>query len=247
MPEAICPNGHLSDTADYCDQCGARIGGDPAPAPGPASPTGAASGGPSGATGPCPACAAPNAEGDRFCEACGYDMTLGPPGAASPAPTPDPTPGAPSPVQAAPTPATPSRPMPPKTAAAIPTWELVAAADQDYYDRMQAADIPFPAVYPERTFCLTTLRCVIGRRSVSRGINPEVDLSGAPEDPGVSHLHAVLVGSPDGGWSIIDPGSSNGTFLNDSADPIAKNSAVHLTDGDQLHIGAWTTLTLRQV
>jgi len=29
MAEAICPNGHLSDTADYCDQCGAKIGGRP--------------------------------------------------------------------------------------------------------------------------------------------------------------------------------------------------------------------------
>jgi len=29
MAEAICPNGHLSDTSDYCDQCGAKIGGDP--------------------------------------------------------------------------------------------------------------------------------------------------------------------------------------------------------------------------
>jgi pSer/pThr/pTyr-binding forkhead associated (FHA) protein len=119
-------------------------------------------------------------------------------------------------------------------------------ADRDYYDRMQAEEIPFPAVYPDRIFSLTTLRAVIGRRSASRGINPEIDLSGAPEDPGVSHMHAVLVGSPEGGWTLIDPGSANGTFLNDSTDPIDTNRAVPVSDGDRIHMGAWTTLTLRK-
>ena len=119
-------------------------------------------------------------------------------------------------------------------------------ADRDYYDRMQAEEIPFPAVYPDRVFSLTTLRAVIGRRSTSRGINPEIDLSGAPEDPGVSHMHAVLVGSPEGGWTLIDPGSANGTFLNDSTDPIDTNRAVPVSDGDRIHMGAWTTLTLKR-
>jgi pSer/pThr/pTyr-binding forkhead associated (FHA) protein len=129
---------------------------------------------------------------------------------------------------------------------AAPTWQAVVVADRDYYDRMQAEEIPFPAVYPDRVFSLTTLRVVIGRRSASRGINPEIDLSGAPEDPGVSHMHAVLVGSPEGGWTLIDPGSANGTFLNDSSDPIDTNKAVPVADGDRIHMGAWTTLTLRK-
>ena len=113
-------------------------------------------------------------------------------------------------------------------------------------DLHQCVEIPFPAVYPDRVFSLTTLRAVIGRRSASRGINPEIDLSGAPEDPGVSHMHAVLVGSPEGGWTLIDPGSANGTFLNDSTDPIDTNKAVPVADGDRIHMGAWTTLTLRR-
>ncbi|HYR61351.1 MAG TPA: FHA domain-containing protein [Actinomycetota bacterium] len=125
-------------------------------------------------------------------------------------------------------------------------WQAVVVADRDYYDRMQAEEIPFPAVYPDRVFTLTTSRSVIGRRSTSRGINPEIDLSGAPEDPGVSHMHAVLVGSPEGGWTIIDPGSANGTFLNESSDPIPNNLAVPVADGDRIHMGAWTTLTLHK-
>jgi hypothetical protein len=259
MAEAICPNGHLSDTADYCDQCGAKIGGDPtaaAPAPAGAPAVSEAASGPTKA---CPACGAPNAEGDKFCEVCGYDMALGAPSASSPAPAPVGASAPPeaaaaaSPVEAAaPAPATPAS-SPFSTPAvtsgrafAPPTWQAIVVADRDYYDRMQAEEIPFPAVYPDRVFSLTTLRAVIGRRSTSRGINPEIDLSGAPEDPGVSHMHAVLVGNPEGGWTLIDPGSANGTFLNDSTDPIDTNRAVPVSDGDRIHMGAWTTLTLRK-
>ncbi|MEA2532537.1 MAG: hypothetical protein QOJ93_348 [Actinomycetota bacterium] len=260
MAEAICPNGHLSDTADYCDQCGAKIGGDPtAAAPAPAGAP-AASEASSGPTKACPACGAPNAEGDKFCEVCGYDMALGAPGASSPAPAPVGASAPPeaaaaaSPVEAAsPAPGAAPSSSPFSTPAvtsgrafAPPTWQAIVVADRDYYDRMQAEEIPFPAVYPDRVFSLTTLRAVIGRRSTSRGINPEIDLSGAPEDPGVSHMHAVLVGSPEGGWTLIDPGSANGTFLNDSTDPIDTNRAVPVSDGDRIHMGAWTTLTLRK-
>ena len=272
MAEAICPNGHLSDTADYCDQCGAKIGGDPnAPALAAASAVGAApapSAAAAGLTIACPACGAPNAEGDKFCEVCGYDMALGAPGgvpdpaaamataAISPGETSSPSPGAapvapPETTSGTPAPTPPSSAFSTPAAAsgrafATPTWEAVVVADRDYYDRMQAEEIPFPAVYPDRVFTLTTLRAVIGRRSASRGIKPEIDLSGAPEDPGVSHMHAVLVGSPEGGWTLIDPGSANGTFLNDSNDPIDTNKAVPVTDGDRIHMGAWTTLTLRK-
>jgi len=84
MAEAICPNGHLSDTADYCDQCGAKIGGDPSIAAAPAAAATSAPAAPAaaGPTRACPACGAPNAEGDKFCEVCGYDMALGAPGTA---------------------------------------------------------------------------------------------------------------------------------------------------------------------
>jgi len=248
MSEAICPQGHLSDTADYCDQCGARIGGDPAAAgapPDPDGPPAGLQGGPApaaatsaapAATKPCPVCNTANAADDRYCESCGYDFTMRPPVAPS-LPAPDFAGATPSAAEAA------AAAAPPAAAA----WEAVVVADQAYYDRMQAEDIAFPVVCPDRRFSLAADRIVIGRRSVSRGINPEIDLSGAPEDVGVSHLHAVLVGNAEGGWSIIDPGSANGTFLNDSTDPIQTNLAVPLSDGDRIHMGAWTTLTLKKL
>ncbi|MDR2986709.1 MAG: FHA domain-containing protein [Nocardiopsaceae bacterium] len=81
----------------------------------------------------------------------------------------------------------------------------------------------------------------VGRRSVSRGLEPEIDLAGPPTDPGISHLHAVLVAQP-GGWAVLDPGSSNGTQVN-GAD-IEPGVAVPLHPGDQICIGAWTVLTI---
>jgi pSer/pThr/pTyr-binding forkhead associated (FHA) protein len=83
----------------------------------------------------------------------------------------------------------------------------------------------------------------IGRRSPSRGLEPEIDLSGPPADPGVSHLHAVLIADEDGGWTVFDPGSANGTQVNGRE--MAPGSRVRLRDGDRISLGAWTVLTIR--
>ena len=80
----------------------------------------------------------------------------------------------------------------------------------------------------------------IGRHSTSSGIDPEIDLSVPPADPGVSRLHAVLLRSPDGSWSVVDPGSANGTEVNGSEIP--QGQPVPLRDGDRIHLGAWTEL-----
>lgn len=67
----LCPDGHASESTDYCDVCGAPIAAAttapapaavPAPAPTPVT---------------CPHCDAPAASGALFCENCGYDFTTG--------------------------------------------------------------------------------------------------------------------------------------------------------------------------
>jgi hypothetical protein len=127
---------------------------------------------------------------------------------------------------------------------------VVVTADRAYYDRMrQAADpeaqaVPFPAFCPERRFTLDGASVLVGRRSRSRGVEPGIDLTGPPEDSGVSHTHALLLAGP-AGWSIVDLDSANGTYLNDSTDPLAPNEPVALRPGDRIHVGAWTTLTLQ--
>ena len=66
-----------------------------------------------------------------------------------------------------------------------------------------------------------------------------------PADPAVSHSHAMLVAQPGGGWAVVDLGSANGTYVNGGGTPIAENVPVPIGDGDRIHVGAWSTLTLR--
>ncbi len=223
-----CPQGHTSEATDYCDQCGARIGGAPGAAPDPTpAPAPAAAG-----RRVCPNCKASNDDGPRYCEGCGYDFVSG---VVPVLDLPPPVAGAPS-----------AAPVAPVAPAAPAPWEVVVRADRAYYDRNHVDSVPFPVACPERHFDLTGDRQVIGRRSASRGITPELDLTGAPQDAAISHVHAILVNDPAAGWSIVDPGSSNGTYINGGTDAIPVNTPVALDDGDEVHIGAWTTLVLHR-
>ncbi len=265
-----CPVGHESAASDYCDQCGRRIGGAAETSPGgtgsaapgsaAAGPNGGAAGGP--VTGePCPQCGTPRS--GRFCEVCRFDFVSKVPtapaaepgsaaGGASPASPPASTQtGA---TAQPPPPASAQTGAAPPASPAGPAWSAVVTADRDYFDRVvasggpEAAAISFPPYCPERRFQLGTARAgqekQIGRRSVSRGIDPEIDLTGPPADPGVSRLHAVLIGQADGGWAVLDPGSENGTLVNDKEITIGVQIPLH--DGDRIHLGAWTGITIRR-
>jgi FHA domain-containing protein len=212
-----CTEDHAAATGEYCDVCGLRLRGaqaDAAPPPAPAE--------------RCPSCGA--AREGRFCEVCGYDSALGPP---------------PEGVADAPEP---QAPPPQKPTAAA--WAVVVRADRAWFEEVVRRDGPdagglqFPAFSTERRFVLDGTQLAIGRRSRSRGIEPEIDLSAPPVDPGVSALHALLVGRADGGWNVVDLDSTNGTVVGDGPDPIPPNTPVPLADGDVVKVGAWTTITL---
>ncbi|NUR59773.1 MAG: FHA domain-containing protein [Catenulispora sp.] len=135
------------------------------------------------------------------------------------------------------------------TAAATGTqWVAIASADRAYYDAVVAEGeidptaYPFPAYCPDRHFTLTGGTVRIGRTGKRGAV--EIDLSGPPTDPGVSHLHAVFQQRPDGGWSVVDLESMNGTVLNDDTAPIPPNQAFPVEVGHRVHVGVWTTLTL---
>jgi hypothetical protein len=223
-----CPNGHQSATTDYCDQCGARIGsgaGEPAapsPAPTPPADPPAASGAPATA---CPNCQSAAGPDDKFCEVCGYDFVTGN------------LPAAPQPVPA------PAAPTGPAAVTSAAPWQAVVTADREYYGRSGTDDeLPFPDHCPERVFWLNQDEILIGRHSQSRGINPQIDLSGAPEDTAISRAHAILRRQPDGSFVVIDPGSTNGVMLNDDPEPLTHNVARPIQDGDRLYLGAWTRI-----
>lgn len=131
-------------------------------------------------------------------------------------------------------------------------WTAVIGPDREYFRAMmqrsgpEATGLNLPAYSPEQQLSLSGNQITIGRRRHSTGESPDIDLSVPPEDPGVSHQHAVLVHQPDGTWSVVDQNSTNGTTLNGAEDPIQPYVPVPLKDGDRVHVGAWTTITIRR-
>jgi len=296
----ICPAGHVSLASDYCDTCGALIGGAPVTAATGASGgagASAAASPPAANTDPCPGCGA--AQAGRFCEECGYDFELAalvPAGTVSAAATATQTsdPGAPDLLAA--------------TVAAEPDFDLDAAleaaesaaasagpavaagngsatgfgnaapaeeeeaeaestvivlgtgaqldliavvnADLSYYQAQVArgdiieSEFPFPKFPGERRIALDVGQVRIGRSSASRGLAVEIDLTGPPLDPAISHLHAQLLRQPDHTWTLVDLNSANGTRLNDAEEPIPAETEVPVSVGDRIHLGVWTTITL---
>ncbi|WP_247746767.1 FHA domain-containing protein, partial [Streptomyces oryzae] len=129
-------------------------------------------------------------------------------------------------------------------------WTAMVGPDREYFAAMmqrsgpEAAALNLPAYSPEQQLPLTGPQVTIGRRRASTGVAPDIDLGRPPEDPGVSHQHAVLVQQPDGSWSVVDQDSTNGTTINGAEDPIQPFVPVPLKEGDRVHVGAWTTITL---
>ncbi|THA72135.1 FHA domain-containing protein [Streptomyces sp. A0958] len=131
-------------------------------------------------------------------------------------------------------------------------WTAFIAPDREYFLAMmqrsgpEATGLNLPAYSPEQQLALTGSQITIGRRRHSTGESPDIDLSVPPEDPGVSHQHAVLVQQPDSSWAVVDQNSTNGTTVNGAEEPIQPYVPVPLQDGDQVHVGAWTTITIRR-
>jgi FHA domain len=230
-----CPAGHDSESTDFCDVCGMRVdrpaqASAPVPAPAAQDRAGPAQAAPAPAA---PAQAGPG-QADPGRPAAGPGGVAAAPGYVATAPG-----------QAVAGPGGSAAPG----AAATAEWTAVVTADRAYFDSVIAASGPdaaavqFPAYCPERRFRLLGPEMRIGRRSPSRGLEPEIDLTGPPADPGVSHLHAVLIFDQDGGWTVFDPGSANGTLVNGRE--MAAGSRLRLRDGDHICVGAWTRLTIR--
>jgi FHA domain-containing protein len=253
-----CPRCGVPRDGQFCEDCGWNFadGAGPAPtrydlpptppaSPAPSPPVSSAPAPPQSAS-PAPAPPSPLPS---------QSASPGAPPASAPLPSqPAPSASAPAvPSQSAPPesaslPSQPSpAPAPEDGARAAGTWSAMVTADRDYYEAVLAASGPdatidFPAYCPERRFRLSGSEMRIGRRSASRGIEPEIDLTGPPADPGVSRLHAVLIAAPDGTWSVLDPGSANGTLVNGRE--IRPNEPVTLREGDRVNLGAWTVLVV---
>jgi hypothetical protein len=126
-------------------------------------------------------------------------------------------------------------------------WAAEVSADRAYYDRLAPDGVAFPDAQFTSVIPLLASEVVIGRRSDSRDLRPAIDLSGELADPGVSHRHAILVRGPDDEYQVVDVGSTNGTTMNEATTPIAPETPVRLHDGDRIHLGAWTTISIRLI
>lgn len=197
----------------------------------------------------CPHCSSELEADARFCEVCGYDPTTG---SLPAAPVPQPVLLPPAPLPATLT-AAPDMPHP-ASASSVPAGipgaqgasRLIAVltADRAYYDSQQAGEVQFPVGAPPRHIELPAGPATIGRRSRTLGTAPAVDLAVPPEDPAVSHTHASLLPGDDGTWTLVDHGSTNGTYLNESIESLTPNLPRGVRPGDRIYVGAWTCITL---
>ena len=236
-PTYTCPEGHESTAADYCDTCGAPIGGAGSGATPPAAATAAPAPAASTATKPCPSCDEPNAADSLFCEDCGYDFTTGQmpaPSAAVP-----PTGGSPG---AAPSSLSIDGPAP-------VTWVAELWVDAAWYEaNRESATDPCPSAGMPRVVGLVgTGPHLVGRPSQSRGIAPQLDCT---PDTGVSRRHAQLLLDQDR-WYLEDLGSTNGSFVGAGAGPvpdvpIPPGQRREVGDGDRIYVGTWTRIVIRR-
>jgi hypothetical protein len=258
---ATCPRGHTSDSTDYCDVCGALItpsggsgaeagpgaGGAAAATASPEAPdrAGTSTGAAEAAGVPCPRCGTTNLPSAGFCEDCGLNFS-DPAAVAAATPASGSTGSTPASAGAAHA----ARPAPPAAAAPAPSgWQVRVIADRAYFDRTDAGDgeITFPPDCPERVIPLRVGAVTIGRRSHDSGAAPVIDLAGPPEDIGVSHAHAALTQRPDGQWEVTDTNSTNGTYIGDADAPLTPGEPIGVSEGDEIHVGAWSTIILSRV
>ncbi|MET3131471.1 hypothetical protein AAKU55_001733 [Oxalobacteraceae bacterium GrIS 1.11] len=223
---SICSQGHQSSDADYCSECGVRIG---APSLTAAAPAGDAI---------CSDCGTPRVGGSRYCEVCRYDFqgkssyATAPALATALAPT---LPAAPVPAAApiaAPIPAPAAAPF-----LAPPQWNVEIIVDPALAaDAATAAQCPVGAAM--RIFPLDLAENLVGRRSDVKGVYPEIPV----DDPGVSRRHLKLNRQPDGAYAALDLGSTNGSIMNGAT--LEPGVSTLLKPGDEIIVGSWTKLRI---
>jgi FHA domain len=121
---------------------------------------------------------------------------------------------------------------------------LVLDADRGHWDRVVGSGEPaFPAVAPTLTFELRGEAATLGRVRSGAPVDVDLALTGAAADPAVSH-HQCEFERDGSHWLVRDAESSNGTWINDAAEPLAAGEAHRLADGDRILMGAWTCLTV---
>ena len=125
-------------------------------------------------------------------------------------------------------------------------WVAEIWVDPDFF-ATQESDEPCPSPGMPVVAPLWDSSLLIGRRSASRNIHPQVDCGA---DHGVSRRHAQL--TTDGQrWWVEDLQSSNGTFVGPAGAPIPTvpippGQRIEFAPGDRVYVGAWTRIVVRK-
>jgi len=179
-----------------------------------------------------------------FCEACGYDFTTGTMPRSETSTNPldlgaSPTGAA---VPGSLSPSAPDSVAPPVAV----EWVAEVWVDPDWYAD-QESDDPCPSPGLPVVVPLRTQSLMIGRRSKSRNINPEIECA---SDVGVSRRQAQL--TTDGQrWWVEDLQSSNGTYVGAASGPLPTEALQpgqrrELAEDDRIYLGAWTRIVVRR-
>lgn len=124
-------------------------------------------------------------------------------------------------------------------------WVVEIWIDPQWYDA-QDSDETCPSPAPPDIVRITGSSALIGRRSSSRGVTPDIDCG---IDTGVSRRQALLAG--DGRrWWIEDLDSANGTYVAQATGPLPTTplkagQREEIDAGDRVYLGAWTRLVVR--
>jgi pSer/pThr/pTyr-binding forkhead associated (FHA) protein len=123
------------------------------------------------------------------------------------------------------------------TGARPASWEVTIAIDP----ALKSEESPVaPANIEAHTIRLHADSNLIGRKSEKRAIFPEIALD---FDDAVSHRHAMLMRTREGGLALRDLGSANGTKLNGME--IQPLTDTVLKNGDDITLGHWTRISIR--
>jgi hypothetical protein len=211
----------------------------------------------------CPHCGALSVPGALFCEDCGYDFTTGQLPRTDSRPAGDPSGMAPPPLpDAAGVPPAAGSGFPPAAGSAFPPaagapeattpaqegpveWVVEIWVDPEWHAAQEVSE-PCPSPGMPQVVPLRGTTQLIGRRSASRNIHPQID---AGADTGVSRRHAQL--TTDGQrWWVEDLQSSNGTYVGLAGaglpdDPVPPGQRTELPEDARLYLGAWTRIVVR--
>lgn len=149
----------------------------------------------------------------------------------------------PAPAAAPPTPvaAEPAAPKPPPAPVPSDLQRLWVAVRVDpTLVTSPDPDNPCPVDTAERVFPLDLAETLVGRRSQLKDVNPEIPVA----DSGISRRHLTFLRRPDGGFSVLDLNSTNGSKLNGFK--LEAGVETPIRAGDELVLGEWTRLIIRK-